>query len=118
MDIKHIFEFEDEMDPCLSLRADSVRLKIKDQFVVQNKYTYTATDRGFKITFTDLKQIPNINKGDSIILSYTAYLNESAVPKISKRGFENKVRVNFSNDPQNESKDNRLGIVWCAIHIN
>ena len=100
----YFFEFEDEMDPCLSLRADSVRLKIKDQFVVQNKYTYTATDRGFKITFTDLKQIPNINKGDSIVLSYTAYLNESAVPKISKRGFENKVRVNFSNDPQNESK--------------
>ena len=92
------------MDPCLSLRADSVRLKIKDQFVVQNKYTYIATDRGFKITFTDLKQIPNINKGDSIVLSYTAYLNENAAPKISKRGFENKVRVNFSNDPQNESK--------------
>lgn len=81
----YFFEFEDEMDPCLSLRADSVRLKIKDQFVVQNKYTYTATDRGFKITFTDLKQIPNINKGDSIVLSYTAYLNESAAPKISKR---------------------------------
>lgn len=100
----YFFEFEDEMDPCLSLRADSVRLKIKDQFVVQNKYTYTATNRGFKITFTDLKQIPNINKGDSIVLSYTAYLNESAAPKISKRGFENKVRVNFSNDPQNESK--------------
>ena len=100
----YFFEFEDEMDPCLSLRADSVRLKIKDQFVVQNKYTYTATDRGFKITFTDLKQVSNIQKGDSIVLSYTAYLNDNAAPKISNRGFENKVRVNFSNDPQNESK--------------
>ena len=38
------------------------------------------------------------------MFTYDAYLNDLAATKISKKGFENKVRLNFSNDPQTNSK--------------
>ena len=44
------------------------------------------------------------SQGDPILFTYNAYLNDLAATKISKKGFENKVRLNFSNDPQSNSK--------------
>ena len=38
------------------------------------------------------------------MFTYDAYLNDLAATKISKKGFENKVRLNFSNDLQTNSK--------------
>ena len=37
-------------------------------------------------------------------MTYDAYLNDRAANKPSNQGFENKVRLNFSNDPQNDSR--------------
>ena len=39
-------------------------------------------------------------------MTYDAYINEKAARKTSNQGYENKVRLNFSNDPQSNSKGN------------
>ena len=39
----YFYEFEDEMDPCLTLKEESVKLKIKNQVVAKDKYTFTKT---------------------------------------------------------------------------
>ena len=77
----YFYEFEDEMDPCLTLKEESVKLKIKNQVVAKDKYTFTKTTNGFKITFNDLKQVENINKDDPVEFSYSAFLNENASKK-------------------------------------
>ena len=56
---------------------------------------------GFKVTFHDFKGLGS--QGDPILFTYDAYLNDLAATKISKKGFENKVRLNFSNDSQTNS---------------
>lgn len=77
----YFYEFEDEMDPCLTLKEESVKLQIKNQVVAKDKYTFTKTTNGFKITFNDLKQVENINKDDPVEFSYSAFLNENASKK-------------------------------------
>ena len=98
----YFLEFEDEMDPSLSLKEDSIQVKIKDTLISADKYSVTKTSTGFKVTFNDFKGLAS--QGDPILFTYDAYLNDLAATKISKKGFENKVRLNFSNDPQTNSK--------------
>ena len=98
----YFLEFEDEMDPSLSLKEDSIQVKIKDTLISADKYSVTKTSTGFKVTFHDFKGLGS--QGDPILFTYDAYLNDLAATKISKKGFENKVRLNFSNDPQTNSK--------------
>ena len=98
----YFLEFEDEMDPSLSLKEDSIQVKVKDNLISADKYSVTKTSTGFKVTFNDFKGLGS--QGDPILFTYDAYLNDLAATKISKKGFENKVRLNFSNDPQTNSK--------------
>ena len=98
----YFLEFEDEMDPSLSLKEGSIQVKVKDNLIPADKYSISKSSTGFKVTFNDFKGLGN--PGDSILFTYDAYLNDLAATKISKKGFENKVRLNFSNDPQSNSK--------------
>lgn len=100
----YFFEFEDEMDPGLTLKEDSIQIQIHNQALSKDLYTFSKTTNGFKVTFNNLKNVPNISAHDSILFTYSAYLNESAAARISNQGYENKVRLNFSNDPQSDSK--------------
>ena len=100
--VSYFLEFEDEMDPSLSLKEDSIQVKVKDTLISADKYSVTKTSTGFKVTFHDFKGLAS--QGDPILFTYDAYLNDLAATKISKKGFENKVRLNFSNDPQTNSK--------------
>ena len=98
----YFLEFEDEMDPSLSLKDGSIQVKVKDNLISADKYSISKSSTGFKVTFNDFKGLGN--PGDSILFTYDAYLNDLAATKISKKGFENRVRLNFSNDPQSNSK--------------
>ena len=100
--VSYFLEFEDEMDPSLSLKEDSIQVKVKDTIIPANTYSVTKSSTGFKVTFHDFKGLAS--QGDPILFTYDAYLNDLAATKISKKGFENKVRLNFSNDPQTNSK--------------
>ena len=98
----YFLEFEDEMDPSLSLKEDSIQVKVKDTIIPADTYSVNKSSTGFKVTFHDFKGLAS--QGDPILFTYDAYLNDLAATKISKKGFENKVRLNFSNDPQPNSK--------------
>ena len=98
----YFLEFEDEMDPSLSLKEDSIQVKVKDTIIPADTYSVNKSSTGFKVTFNDFKGLGS--QGDPILFTYDAYLNDLAATKISKKGFENKVRLNFSNDPQTNSK--------------
>ena len=100
----YFFEFEDEMDSALTYKEDSVQIQIGKQTISKDMYTLTQTENGFKVSINNLKNVPNIKTDDSIVLTYHAYLNSTAAQKVSSQGFENKVRLNFSNDPQSDSK--------------
>ena len=100
--VSYFLEFEDEMDPSLSLKEDSIQVKVKDTIIPADTYSVNKSSTGFKVTFNDFKGLAS--QGDPILFTYDAYLNDLAATKISKKGFENKVRLNFSNDPQSESK--------------
>lgn len=100
--VSYFLEFEDEMDPSLSLKEDSIQVKVKDTIIPADTYSVTQSSTGFKVTFNDFKGLAS--QGDPILFTYDAYLNDLAATKISKKGFENKVRLNFSNDPQTNSK--------------
>ena len=96
--VSYFLEFEDEMDPSLYLKEDSIQVKVKDTIIPADPYSVN----GFKVTFNDFKGLGS--QGDPILFTYDAYLNDLSATKISKKGFENKVRLNFSNDPQTNSK--------------
>ena len=100
--VSYFLEFEDEMDPSLSLKEDSIQVKVKDTIIPADTYSVTKSSNGFKVTFNDFKGLGS--QGDPILFTYDAYLNDLSATKISKKGFENKVRLNFSNDPQTNSK--------------
>lgn len=100
----YFFEFEDEMDSGLSYKEDSIQIQIGSQALSKDRYVLTKTEKGFKVSIQNLKAISNIKAKDSIVLTYHAYLNSTAAQKVGDQGYENKVRLNFSNDPQSESK--------------
>lgn len=100
----YYFGFDDVMDTGLSLKENSLQIKINDTIVDKSLYTLTKTENGFTVQFENLKNVPNVKAGQKIILTYDAYLNENCVTRIGENGFENKVRLSFSNDPQSDSK--------------
>ncbi len=102
----YFFQFEDEIDPALSYNESTIQVKVKDKILDKKEYSFSTTSKGFTITFNNLKSTYNIHKDDPIVLTYDAYINEKAARKTSNQGYENKVRLNFSNDPQSNSKGN------------
>lgn len=108
--VSYFLEFEDEMDPSLSLKEDSIQVKVKDTIIPADTYSVTKSSNGFKVTFNDFKGLGS--QGDPILFTYDAYLNDLSATKISKKGFENRVRLNFSNDPQTNSKGQTL---WDSV---
>lgn len=82
-------------DNNVTVYVDSVS---EDSIVDAGKYTVESTDDGnLTISFADLKSIETLTKDSKIIVTYTATLNENAV--IGVGGNENKVSLEFSNDP-------------------
>lgn len=51
--VSYFLEFEDEMDPSLSLKEDSIQVKVKDTIIPADTYSVTQSSTGFKVTFND-----------------------------------------------------------------
>ena len=115
------YVWHDIMDKALTFNKDSVEITIKDS----NK-TYTLKSNEFKViteninneTFNvvidDIKSIVdrefnNIDNqkhntyGQTVTLTFNATLNDNASLDTGRPGFENDVRLEFSNDPDNNS---------------
>ncbi len=101
---KYYFCFEDEMDSALTINENSIEIQIGKVTLDSSQYTYMKTDSGFKLVIDDLKQVQNVEAGQKIMVTYNASLNENSKVNMSKKGFQNKVRLEYSNDPRSDSK--------------
>lgn len=98
--------------------------KLKD--AEYNVITETGTDDTFVIEIKDLKKIvdaqfPNANSdgknvyGQTITLNYEATLNDNAANDTGRPGFENDVRLEFSNDADSNG-DGKTGFTpWDTV---
>lgn len=127
------YVFHDKMDNALTFNKDSVSITISS-----NKKSYTLKSNEFKVvensgedTFyaeiPDLKaivdkQFPegmnNNNEntyGQTIHLSYNATLNDKASTRTGRGGFENAVRLEFSNNPDSDGVGSTGTTPWDTV---
>lgn len=125
--------FHDKMDNALTFNKDSVSITISS-----NKKSYTLKSNEFKVvensgedTFyaeiPDLKAIVdkqfsegfnNLNEnayGQTIHLSYNATLNDKASTRTGRGGFENAVRLEFSNNPDSDGVGSTGTTPWDTV---
>lgn len=125
--------FHDKMDNALTFNKDSVSITISS-----DKKTYTLKSNEFKVvensgedTFyaeiPDLKaivdkQFPegmnNNNEntyGQSVRLNYNATLNDNASTRTGRAGFENAVRLEYSNNPDSDGNGSTGTTPWDTV---
>ena len=125
--------FHDKMDNALTFNKDSVSITISS-----DKKTYTLKSNEFKVvensgedTFyaeiPDLKaivdkQFPegmnNNNEntyGQSVRLNYNATLNDNASTHTGRAGFENAVRLEYSNNPDSDGNGSTGTTPWDTV---
>lgn len=125
--------FHDKMDNALTFNKDSVSITISN-----NKKSYTLKSNEFKVvensgedTFyaeiPDLKaivdkQFPegmnNNNEntyGQSVRLNYNATLNDNASTRTGCAGFENAVRLEYSNNPDSDGNGSTGTTPWDTV---
>lgn len=119
----YYYAWHDRMDEALTFKKDSVSIVIRgnmgnttkeytlspDEFnIVENP----SADTTFKVVISDMKHIVdrefnnknNLNHnlyGQEVELRYNATLNDRAADNTGRPGFENDVKLEFSNDPDN-----------------
>ena len=119
----YYYAWHDRMDEALTFKKDSVSIVIRgnmgnttkeytlspDEFnIVENP----SADTTFKVVISDMKHIVdrefnnknNLNHnlyGQEVELRYNATLNDRAADDTGRPGFENDVKLEFSNDPDN-----------------
>lgn len=119
----YYYAWHDRMDEALTFKKDSVSIVIRgnmgnttkeytlspDEFnIVENP----SADTTFKVVISDMKHIVdrefnnknNLNHnlyGREVELRYNATLNDRAADNTGRPGFENDVKLEFSNDPDN-----------------
>ena len=117
----YYFAFHGKMDEALTFHKDSVQITIEG--ANSKSYTLKNTEfnvieggegETFKVEISDLKAIVdrefpeglnNNNEntyGQAITLTYNATLNDKAAEDTGRPGFENAVKLEFSNDPDSD----------------
>lgn len=129
----YYFAFHDRMDQALTFDPASVVMTISDG---QKTYTLTAAEmkveqningNTFQITVDDLKKIVDREfsgrlqndgsntYGQAIQVTYDAKLNDQAASSTGRPGFENQVRLEFSNDPDTNGKGETGFTPWDTV---
>lgn len=138
----YTFNFHDEMDKALTLKTDTIKIEVKGfdekgapktiTLVKGTDYTLegpTASADGktntFALKIADLKAILDKNfqvapgevnvYGQHVTVSYDAELNENAVKKTGRPGFENKVRLEYSNNPDSDGTGDTGFTPWDTV---
>lgn len=117
----YYYAWHDKMDEALTLQEDSIQISISGKVQSVSKVYQLSrsefnlikgtSDATFIIEVANIKAIidrefPNINDrkenvyGQLVTVSYQALLTEKAVQKTGRPGFENDVRLEFSNNPK------------------
>ena len=133
----YYYAWRDRMDKALTFKKDTVAIDIIGQLNGQEK-TYTLLDNEFvvneytnegdtfKVEIDDIKAIVdrefnnmNANKenvyGQKVVLRYDATLNDNAAKDTGRPGFENEVKLVFSNDPDGNGRGKRGETPWDTV---
>ena len=119
----YYYAWHDRMDEALTFKKDSVSIVIrgnmgnttKEYTLSPNEFNIvenSSADTTFKVVVSDMKDIVdrefnnknNLNHnlyGQEVELRYNATLNDRAADNTGRPGFENDVKLEFSNDPDN-----------------
>lgn len=133
----YYYAWHDRMDEQLTFHPDSIDITIyatsssqskhytlgKDEFQVT---TNPGNGETFKIEIRDLKSIVdrefdranawNENVyGQKVVLTYEATLNEKAAEDTGRPGFENDVRLEFSNNPDSDGEGSTGYTPWDTV---
>lgn len=129
----YYFSFHDIMDEALTFNKDSVGITIQNE---NKSYTLKSSEfkveenisgETFKISIPDLKKIVdtqfpeglNDNNenvyGQLVTLTYNATLNDKAASRTGRAGFENAVRLEFSNNPDSDGAGQTGLTPWDTV---
>lgn len=101
----YYFCFHDKLSAGLTLNSDSFKVYVDNAEITTGYQVVTEnlTDGcSFEVKFENLKTIASVKAGSTVMVTYTAKLNENAV--IGSTGNDNTMHLEFSNNP-NESTD-------------
>lgn len=130
----YYFAMHDRMDNALTFNKNSVVVKIGDK-TLQNGVDYQVVttnlpdNETFKIEIFDLKA--TVNKyfysspktvgetekeyGQNIVVEYNATLNDNARTDTGRPGFENEVKLEFSNNPDSDGTGQTGETPWDTV---
>ncbi|MCR1960766.1 isopeptide-forming domain-containing fimbrial protein [Thomasclavelia cocleata] len=131
----YYFALHDKMDEELTFNSDSVTVKIADKTLVKDTdYKVVTTgipvDETFQIQIMDLKATinkyffkeyeganPEMEKyyGQEILIEYNATLNEKATDDVGRPGFENDVKLEYSNNPDSDGIGQTGETPWDTV---
>ena len=131
---KYYFAMHDRMDEELTFNEKSVVVKIGNHVLTNNvDYKVVTTkipaDETFQIQISDLKatvnkyfyagdhSVPESEKvyGQKIVVEYNATLNEKAQLDTGRPGFENDVKLEFSNNPDSDGTGSTGETPWDTV---
>ena len=131
----YYFSMRDRMDEALTFNPESVTVKIGDKSLVKDVDYKVVTegipsDETFQIQITDLKatvnkyfypefngSVPEMEKfyGQKIVVEYNATLNENASNDTGRPGFENDVKLEYSNNPDSDGTGQTGETPWDTV---
>lgn len=130
----YFYAWHDVMDSALTFNKSSVSIKISNnagKTYTLNASEFTVTenpgnDETFKVEIRDLKAIVdrefnNKNNdgenvyGQTVELFYNATLNDNAALDTGRPGFENDVRLEFSNNPDSDGNGSTGLTPWDTV---
>lgn len=129
----YFYSFHDKMDEALTFDKDSVQITITDgtgTYTLKNdefNIIEGGTEETFRIEIADLKAIVdqhfpkgmNSNNentyGQLITLRYDATLNDKASEDTGRPGFENSVKLEFSNNPDSDGVGETGETPWDTV---
>lgn len=133
----YYYAWHDKMDEALTFDKNSVSIKIyadgsessKSYTLKANEFTVNTNPgngESFIIAVNDMKAIidqefDNFNAlkentyGQKIVLTYQAKLNDRAAADTGRPGFENDVRLEFSNNPDHDSEGSTGYTPWDTV---
>lgn len=128
----YYYAWHDVMDKALTFQKNSIKITISDgtknYSLKAEEFTVTEQNGGetFGVIISDLKEIVDreFNQidtlghntyGQKVTLTYNAVLNDLAADNTGRPGFENDVRLEFSNDPDGAG-DGKTGFTpWDTV---
>lgn len=129
----YYFAFHDKMDSALTFDAESVQITIsngtKSYSLKPNEFVVEPGKNGntFQVSIDDLKAIVDREfpegidasghnvYGQNVLLRYNATLNDNAATQTGRPGFENHVRLEFSNNPDSNGAGETGFTPWDPV---